>query len=66
MNAAITAASANPVQIAPPISPADLARPGVDPAAEDVPDDEQQQHLLGDRGGELALALPARPAMGSA
>ena len=40
--------------------PRDLAGPGVDAAAEDVADDEQQQHLLGDRGGELALAL-ARP-----
>ena len=35
----------------------DLAGPGVDAAAEDVPDDEQQQHLLGDRRAELALAL---------
>ena len=52
MNAATIAAIAKPVQIAPPISARDLARPGVDAAAEDVADDEQQQGLLGDPGGE--------------
>ena len=40
--------------------PGDLAGPGVDAATEDVPDDEEQQHLLGDGGVQLAVALGRR------
>ena len=60
MNAAIDRREREPGPDRAADLPRDLARPRVDPAAEDVPDDEQQQRLLGDRGGELALlALPA-------
>ena len=49
MNAAIDRGQREPGPDRAADLPRDLAGPGVDPAAEDVPDDEQQQHLLGDR-----------------
>ena len=56
-----------PTQIAPPIAAADLAHERVDPGAEDVADDEEQQHPAGDRPAQLPrgpaalrLASPGR------
>ena len=60
MNAAITKATVNAIQIAPPVSPPNLADERVDPAAQDVADDEEEKKLRPDRAAKSALLLLGR------